>query len=82
MKKYIEVIATISLILGGIWGFIVWIGNMANSLSYGDTFSFVLQLVFVEFIIPFYSIIPFIIVFIILFLGALPIYGIYTLFKR
>ena len=82
MKKYTEVIFTISLVIGGIYGFINWIVQLADSLSYGETLTFVLQLIFAEIIVPFYSIIPFIISFVVLFLGILPIYGIYKLIKK
>jgi high-affinity nickel permease len=82
MKKYAETIFSVSLVIAGIVGFINWVTMLADCLSYGNTLGFVLGLIFCELLVPFYSILPFIIVFVILFLGILPIYGIYKLFKK
>jgi len=81
MKEYTNVILTMALIYGGVMGFINWIGAMADSLDYGQTFMFVLQLIFVEILLPFHGFLPFLGAFVLFFVVGLPFYGIYKLFK-
>lgn len=81
MKEYSGGIMAVAMIIAGFSGFFTWIGYLAEALNYGNTLSFVIMLVFGEFLIPFYSIIPFLVWFAVLFVLGLPIYGLYKLFK-
>jgi len=81
MKEYSGVIATIAMVIGGLVGFINWITYLVQALNYGNILGFVLLFIFGEILIPFYSIIPFLIWFVLLFLGGLPFYGLYKLFR-
>lgn len=82
MKDYSTVIFALSFIWGGIMGLITWINVMSDALRYGETGSFVLTFIFGQILIPFYGIVPALSTFVLLFIVGLPIYGIYSLFKK
>ena len=70
------------MVIGGIGGLINWINNLATALDYGETVSFVVQLVLFQIFIPINGLIPGICWFVFLFIAGLPFYGIYRLFKN
>jgi len=82
MKDYALVITYLAMIYGGIIGTIKWISLMAELFDAGEAFWGIIFFIFGQIIIPFNGIIPALLAFVVLFIVGLPIYGIYSLFKK
>lgn len=81
MKGYATAIMYVSLVIAGFVGLFAWVGYLIEAVNYGNVLGVVILLVFSQLLIPFYSIIPFLFWFVVLFFIGLPIYGIYKLFN-